>query len=105
KAARARDRPREQVLRDLGWNLHRIWGAAWHGDRDAEERRLMAAIEHAMAAPPDGVLGGATKPGEAARPAGDEHTVTAEADGGHPGVRDPARPRRTGFPPLPPPAP
>ncbi|HKA95014.1 MAG TPA: DUF3320 domain-containing protein [Streptosporangiaceae bacterium] len=66
-AARDRDRLREQVLRDLGWNLHRIWGAAWHRDRDGEERRLMAAIEHAMAAPPDGMLGGATGAGEAAR--------------------------------------
>ena len=92
KAARDRDRLREQVLRDLGWNLHRIWGAAWHRDRDGEERRLMAAIERAMAAPPDGVLGGATGPGEAAPPAGDEHIVTAPADGWHSGVRDPARP-------------
>jgi hypothetical protein len=67
-AARDRDRLREQVLRDLGWNLHRIWGAAWYRDRDGEERRLLAAIEHAMAAPHDGMPGGATKAGEAAQP-------------------------------------
>jgi hypothetical protein len=56
------------VLRDLGWNLHRIWGAAWYHDRDGEERRLLAAIEHAMAAPHDGMPGGATKAEEVARP-------------------------------------
>ena len=50
KAARDRDRLREQVLRDLGWNLHRIWGTSWYRDRKGEERRLQAAIEHAMAA-------------------------------------------------------
>ena len=33
KAARDRDRLREKVLRDLGWNLHRIWGTAWYRDR------------------------------------------------------------------------
>ena len=68
RAARDRDRLREQVLRDLGWNLHRIWGAAWYHDRDGEERRLLAAIEHAMAAPHDGMPGGATKAEEVARP-------------------------------------
>jgi len=68
KAARDRDRLRQQVLRDLGWNLHRIWGTAWYRDREGEERRLMAAIEHAMAAPHDGMPGGITKTGEAARP-------------------------------------
>jgi hypothetical protein len=68
RAARDRDRLREQVLRDLGWNLHRIWAAAWYRDRDGEERRLLAAIEHAMAAPHDGMPVGATKAGEVARP-------------------------------------
>jgi hypothetical protein len=71
RAARDRDRLREQVLRDLGWNLHRIWAAAWYRDRDGEERRLLAAIEHAMAAPPDGpgsLPGGTTRAGEATRP-------------------------------------
>ncbi len=60
KAARDRDRLREKVLRDLGWNLHRIWGTSWYRDRSGEERRLQAAIEHALAAPPLGLLGGAT---------------------------------------------
>ncbi len=69
KAARDRDRLREKVLRDLGWNLHRIWGTAWYRDRSGEERRLQAAIEHAMAAPVHGLPGGAGRPADTARPA------------------------------------
>ena len=56
KVARDRDRLREQVLRGLGWNLHRIWGTAWYRDRNGEERRLRAAIEQAIAAPVRGLL-------------------------------------------------
>src|SRR5215831_10113144 len=67
RAARDRDRLREKVLRDLGWNLHRIWSTAWNRDRAGEERRLQAAIERAMAAPVHGLPGGAT-PEAAARP-------------------------------------
>ena len=69
KAARDRDRLREKVLRDLGWNLHRIWGTSWYRDRKGEERRLQAAIEHAMAAPVHGLPGGASTPADTARPA------------------------------------
>jgi hypothetical protein len=68
QTARDRDRLREKVLRDLGWNLHRIWGTSWYRDRKGEERRLQAAIEHAMAAPVHGVLGGADVPAGPARP-------------------------------------
>ncbi|WP_433384009.1 DUF4011 domain-containing protein [Actinoplanes sp. CA-142083] len=45
--ARDRDRLRAAVLRDLGWNLYRVWGAAWYRDRAEEEARLRAAIEQA----------------------------------------------------------
>jgi hypothetical protein len=69
KAARDRDRLREQVLRDLGWNLHRIWSTSWYRDRKGEERRLQAAIERAMAAPVHGLPGGASMPADTARPA------------------------------------
>jgi hypothetical protein len=69
RAARDRDRLREKVLRDLGWNLHRIWGTSWYRDRKGEERRLQAAIEHAMAAPVHGLPGGTGRPAGPARPA------------------------------------
>lgn len=47
-AARDRDRLREQVLRRLGWRLHRIWGTAWERDRKGEEERLRAALTEAL---------------------------------------------------------
>jgi very-short-patch-repair endonuclease len=56
KVARDRDRLREQVLRGLGWNLHRIWGTAWYRNRLGEEERLRATIEKAVAAPVRGLL-------------------------------------------------
>ncbi|MEY8015690.1 DUF3320 domain-containing protein [Mycobacterium servetii] len=52
-AARDRDRLREQILRGLGWRLHRIWGTAWYRNRQIEEDRLRAAIEAAINAPAD----------------------------------------------------
>src|SRR5262249_47662483 len=45
-----------------------IWGTSWYRDRKGEERRLQAAIEHAMAAPVHGVLGRAGVPAGPARP-------------------------------------
>ena len=77
KAARDRDRLRGQVLRDIGWNLHRIWSAAWYRDREGEERRLQAAIERAMAASPHALAGGTTVPGRAARPTIQTETASA----------------------------
>ena len=62
KAARDRDRLREQVLIGLGWRLHRIWGTAWYRDRSGEEHRLRTAIEQAILAPVMGVLGDADAP-------------------------------------------
>ncbi|MEV5766021.1 DUF3320 domain-containing protein [Micromonospora sp. NPDC052213] len=56
KVARDRDRLRDQVLRGLGWRLHRIWGTAWYRNRLGEEERLRAAIEKAVAAPVRGLL-------------------------------------------------
>jgi hypothetical protein len=47
-AARDRDRLREEVLRGLGWRLHRIWGTAWYRNRLDEEVRLRKAIEEAV---------------------------------------------------------
>ena len=68
RVARDRDRLREQVLRGLGWNLHRIWGTAWYRDRNGEEHKLRAAIEHAATAPVHGLLTGLTQPPEGTHP-------------------------------------
>ncbi|BAL91239.1 hypothetical protein AMIS_60190 [Actinoplanes missouriensis 431] len=56
KVARDRDRLRDQVLRGLGWRLHRIWGTAWYRNRAGEEERLRSAIERAVTAPIRGLL-------------------------------------------------
>jgi hypothetical protein len=47
-SARDRDRLREQVLRQLGWRIHRVWSPAWVSRRDSEIRRLKEAIEQAQ---------------------------------------------------------
>ncbi|MCQ6555456.1 DUF3320 domain-containing protein [Streptomyces sp. C10-9-1] len=52
RAARDRDRLREAVLRDLGWELHRIWGTDWYRNRRDATARLRAAVEEACARDP-----------------------------------------------------
>jgi hypothetical protein len=47
-SARDRDRLREQVLRQLGWRMHRIWSPAWVARRDSEIRRLKETLEQAQ---------------------------------------------------------
>ena len=49
KIARDRDRLRQEVLENLGWRLHRIWGPSWYRERPAQEQRLRDAIESAFA--------------------------------------------------------
>jgi hypothetical protein len=46
-SARDRDRLHEQVLRQLGWRVHRVWAPAWVSRRDSEIRRLKDALEQA----------------------------------------------------------
>lgn len=43
--ARDRDRLRGQVLRDLGWNIHRIWSKDWIQNRDAEIAKVFRQIQ------------------------------------------------------------
>jgi very-short-patch-repair endonuclease len=45
--ARDRDRLRATVLGGLGWDLYRVWGAAWYRDRAEEENRLRDALKRA----------------------------------------------------------
>ena len=47
-SARDRDRLRDQVLRQLGWSIHRIWSPAWVARRDSEIRRLKDALEQSQ---------------------------------------------------------
>jgi hypothetical protein len=49
--ARDRDRLRVQVLKNLGWEIHRIWSPDWVQRRETEERRLKKALEAAEKRP------------------------------------------------------
>ncbi|WP_259618200.1 DUF3320 domain-containing protein [Paenibacillus doosanensis] len=46
ETARDRDILREQVLRQLGWNLLRVWSPDWWENRHSVVRRMVEAIEH-----------------------------------------------------------
>ena len=46
-SARDRDRLREQVLRQLGWRIHRIWSPDWVARRESEVRRLKEVLDQA----------------------------------------------------------
>jgi len=45
--ARDRDRLRGEVLRSLGWRMHRIWSEDWWFDREHEMARLEEALDAA----------------------------------------------------------
>jgi very-short-patch-repair endonuclease len=49
--ARERDRLREEVLRGLGWKVHRVWSTDWWYERDHAQQRLLEAIDNARRAP------------------------------------------------------
>ncbi|MFI0444579.1 DUF3320 domain-containing protein [Actinomadura sp. 6N118] len=51
RAARDRDRLREDVLRGLGWELYRIWGTDWYRHRHEAQQRLREAVEAAITRP------------------------------------------------------
>jgi very-short-patch-repair endonuclease len=44
KAARDRDRLREQVLRDRGWRLYRVWSTDWFTNYEAAKESLLVAV-------------------------------------------------------------
>lgn len=83
-SSRERDRIRPAQLARLGWNVHRVWSAAWAADPDGENARLMDAYAQAVAdadaydwakaaAEADVVAGTPDEPlGDGDRPAGKE---------------------------------
>lgn len=48
RTARERDRLRQTVLEDMGWNIYRIWSTDWVKNRNFEGARLLASIENAI---------------------------------------------------------
>jgi len=49
ETARDRDRLRQQVLEDRGWEIHRIWSTDWFKDRSGQIERLMELVEQSRA--------------------------------------------------------
>lgn len=47
--ARDRDKLRQMILTDLGWQLHRIWSTDWWHDPDTEMQKVRAAIASCVA--------------------------------------------------------
>lgn len=47
RSARDRDRIREQVLKDRGWQIHRIWSTDWFKNSQRELNKTVEAIESA----------------------------------------------------------
>lgn len=47
RSARDRDRLRQQVLENIGWNIHRIWSTDWFRHPEEELKRVVQAIEQA----------------------------------------------------------
>ena len=48
RTARERDRLRQTVLEDMGWEIYRIWSTDWIKDPLTEEQKLINAIDNAI---------------------------------------------------------
>lgn len=47
RSARTRDRARERILRDRGWEVHRVWSTNWWYTPESEKQALVEAIRSA----------------------------------------------------------
>ena len=48
RTARDRDRLRSTVLKNMGWNLYRIWSSEWYKNPEIEAQNLLAFIRSAV---------------------------------------------------------
>ncbi len=48
RTARERDRLRQDVLEQMGWNIYRIWSTDWRKDIVTEKQRLLKAVKNAI---------------------------------------------------------
>lgn len=51
RTARDRDLVRQEVLRKMGWRLHRVWSTEWFHHRDKAIESLLKSVEQAEAHP------------------------------------------------------
>lgn len=49
RTARDRDLLREEILRNMGWRLHRVWSLEWFHDRENAIRSMLRSIEQTLA--------------------------------------------------------
>lgn len=88
--ARDRDRLRQEVLKSLGWRIHRIWSTDWFRGPERELRRVVESIEKAK------VGRGTTETLKPADPPVPSPGISPE--GGDNGIeREPSRPSRYGI--------
>lgn len=50
RTARDRDRLRSSVLKNMGWNLYRVWSAEWYKNPEIEGQKLVAFLQSAVRA-------------------------------------------------------
>lgn len=48
RTARDRDRLREAVLKEMGWNMYRVWSAEWYKNPDVEKKRLIDFLRESI---------------------------------------------------------
>ena len=48
RTARDRDRLRSTVLKNMGWNLYRVWSAEWYKNPEIEGQKLIAFLNDAV---------------------------------------------------------
>jgi len=53
RTARDRDRIRQSILEDLGWQICRVWSTDWIRNPDAQLQRILSAYEQASSVPLD----------------------------------------------------
>ena len=52
RSARDRDRLREEILVNLGWEIHRIWSTDWFKSRATQTERLLKHVDNVLQADP-----------------------------------------------------
>lgn len=48
RSVRDRDRLRQSILENLGWNIHRVWSTDWFKDRKRETEKIVARVQEIL---------------------------------------------------------
>jgi very-short-patch-repair endonuclease len=78
RTARDRDLLRQQVLRGMGWRIHRVWSTEWFYERDEALAAIVRSVEQAALQPvSEGVLNAAAEVKSLDAPAAGTRSVVA----------------------------